>query len=98
MKQGEERQVIIPGHEGYGAGGFTHAGGVAEWLLTRVLGRPELLPRLLHDAGRMHGHLGALGHLPATALLQDVVDSAVASWRRGARRHGVSTWRITRCS
>ena len=52
---------------------------VGEGLLARVLGRPELLARLLDHAGRVHRHSRTLGHRRTTSRLQDVVHGAVAA-------------------
>eukprot|EP00966_Prymnesium_polylepis_P252508 5837686-Prymnesium_polylepis.1 len=78
---------------------------VLERLLAGVLGRPELLARLLDHAGRVHSDSGALGDRCPAPRLQDVVDSPVATRRRsphgfpasGTGRHGVGgrLWTLT---
>ena len=52
---------------------------VRERLLARVLGRPELLARLLDDASRVHGDGRARLHGSALAGREDIVHGAIAA-------------------
>ena len=55
---------------------------VREGLLSRVLGRPELLTRLLDHTGGMHSDCGTLGDRRARSLLQNGVLGTIAAGSR----------------
>jgi len=72
------KQTLVPALDH-----LPHARQVGEWLLSWVLGAPELLSGLLHHACSVNGDIGTLADGGPLALLQDGVHGSVTSrsWR-----------------